>query len=158
MAVKHPLIVGYGNALRGDDAVGWYVAELVAGDPRFTDVEVLSVRQLTPDLVDEFAHASRVVLVDAEADGDRPGTVHITELPNDAALHTCADGAFTHHIDPRTLVALTDELYGDAPPTVLVTVSLASTGFGTPLSHEVVAAIPDVLETVARLSLESFDA
>jgi hydrogenase maturation protease len=154
MLAQHPFVVGYGNALRGDDAVGWYVAELVAGDPRFADIDVLSVRQLTPDLAEEFAHASRVVLVDAAADGERPGTVHVTAV--DGGPETSA--AFSHHVDAWTLVALTEALYGDAPPTAVVTVSLASTGFGMPLSHAVVAAIPDVVETVARLSLEPFDA
>ena len=43
------LVVGYGNALRTDDGVGWHAAERLADDPRLADATVIAVHQLTPD-------------------------------------------------------------------------------------------------------------
>ncbi|HEX7105063.1 MAG TPA: hydrogenase maturation protease [Acidothermaceae bacterium] len=148
---RRPLVVGYGSAMRGDDAVGWYVADLLALERRFADVDVLAVHQLTPELAADFAAASRVVLVDAADDGDEPGTVHVTEVAPD---HGDA-GVFSHHVDAAALVALTDELYGDAPPTTMVTVSLDSVRHDERLSTPVASAIPDLLAIVTRLSLEA---
>ncbi len=151
---RRPLVVGYGTAMRGDDAVGWYVADLLALERRFADVDVLSVHQLTPELAADFATASRVVLIDAAADGDEPGTVHVFDVKPD-----CADvGVFSHHVDAAALVALTNELYGAAPPTKMVTVSLDSIPHEERLSAPVAAAIPDVVAIVTRLSLEASNA
>jgi hydrogenase maturation protease len=147
-----PLVVGIGNALRGDDALGCYVAELVAADRRFSDVDVLSVHQLTPDLAAEFAAASRVVVVDAAADGASPGTVHVLDVS--AASGPGSTDSFTHHVDVATLMALARELYAATPPAFVVTVSAASLDFDAPLSESVGAAIDAVLETIAALSLE----
>lgn len=151
---KRPLVVGYGNAARGDDAIGWYVAELVAGDARFIDIDVLAVHQLTPELAADFAGASRVILVDAADDGALPGSVRVTQI----APQTAAASLFSHDVDASSLVALTEELYGVVPQTTAVTVSLASTAHGSSLTPAVAAAIPLVVETVARLSLECADA
>lgn len=151
---RRPLVVGYGTAMRGDDAVGWYVADLLALEQRFADVDVLSVHQLTPELAADFASASRVVLIDAAADGDEPGSVHVSDVKPDCA----AVGVFSHHVDAAALVALTDALYGEAPPTTMVTVSLDAVPHEERLSPSVAAAIPDVVAIVTRLSLEDDDA
>lgn len=152
--LRRPLVVGYGTAMRGDDAVGWYVADLLALEQRFAEVDVLSVHQLTPELAADFASASRVVLIDAAADGDEPGSVHVLDVEPDYA----AVGAFSHHVDAAALVALTSALYGDAPPTTMVTVSLDSIPHEERLSAPVAAAIPDVVAIVTRLSLEDDNA
>lgn len=151
---RRPLVVGYGTAMRGDDAVGWYVADLLALEQRFADVDVLAVHQLTPELAADFASASRIVLIDAAADGDEPGTVHVAEVEPDFS----AVGVFSHHVDAASLVALTNALYGEAPPTKMVTVSLDKVPHEERLSPSVAAAIPDVVAIVARLSLEDHDA
>jgi hydrogenase maturation protease len=148
---RRPLVVGYGTAMRGDDAVGWYVADLLALEARFAAVDVLSVHQLTPELAADFAIASRVVLIDAADDGDEPGSVHVTDVePGSGNL-----GVFSPHVDAAALVALTAELYGGAPPTTMVTVSLDSVPHEERLSARVAAAIPDIIAIVTRLSLEA---
>jgi hydrogenase maturation protease len=149
MTDKRPLVVGFGNALRGDDAIGWAIAQRLADDARFADVDVRSVHQLTPELAEDFAGASRVVLIDAGADGDVPGTVHVNDV---TPGHQAA--TLSHHVDARAVVALAGVLYGAMPPTFVVTVSLATTGPGDDLSPSVAAAIPCLVETIVHLALE----
>ena len=58
------LIIGYGNLLRGDDAVGCRAAykleQRFHGDP---DVEVIAAQQLTPEMADDIARHSFVLFL-----------------------------------------------------------------------------------------------
>jgi hydrogenase maturation protease len=141
------LVVGYGNALRGDDGVGWHAAARLAGDPRLAGAEVLARHQLTPELATDVARASLVVLVDARADGGAPGLVSVRRLqpPHDAAP------GWSHHLDPAALAGLAGVLYGAVPPVVLVSVGVASLAGGDRLSPAVQRALPGVVDAVARV-------
>jgi Ni,Fe-hydrogenase maturation factor len=58
------LVIGYGNDLRGDDAAGPRVAELI-GARELPGVRAIASRQLTPDLAEQLARADLAVFVDA---------------------------------------------------------------------------------------------
>ena len=58
------LIIGYGNELCGDDAVGPWVARAVA-EWQLPAVKSLAVPQLTPELTTELAKTNYVMFVDA---------------------------------------------------------------------------------------------
>ncbi len=70
------LVIGYGNALRSDDGVGWHAAALLADDPRLAGIDVLALHQLSPELALDMSRASLVILVDAGVD-DPPGTIAV---------------------------------------------------------------------------------
>lgn len=82
-----PRVLGLGNRLRRDDGVGPWVASELA-----RRVEGVDVRQIDGDgfsLLDAFADAPAVLLVDAVQSGAPPGTVHRLDavagpLPQDA--------------------------------------------------------------------------
>ncbi len=75
------LIIGIGNTLRGDDGVGWWLAERAEGQQPAADGEagrtiagsaavngwplVRTVQQLTPELVEELQTVRRVLFIDA---------------------------------------------------------------------------------------------
>jgi hydrogenase maturation protease len=148
------LIVGYGNALRGDDGVGWQVADRLAGDPRLAGAEVLARHQLTPELATDVARASLVVLVDASAGDGAPGSVSVRRLqPRRDAVP-----GWSHRLDPAALAGLAGVLYGAAPPVVLVSVAGASFAAGERLSPAVERAVPEVVEAVTRVVGEQGDA
>ena len=148
------LIVGYGNTLRGDDGVGWHAAARLAGDPRLAGAEVLTRHQLTPELAEDVARASLVVLVDAHSDGGAPGSVSVRPLQ---PRREAAPG-WSHHLDPDALAGLAGALYGTVPPVVLVSVGVASLAGGDRLSPAVRRALPGVVEAVARVVEERRDA
>ncbi len=138
------LVVGYGNELRTDDGVGPAVAARLLADPRLGDTDVLAAQQLTPELAFDASRASLLVLVDAAADVPA-GAVSVRHLDPDGAA---GGEPMTHHVDPAGIVGLAAELFGAAPPVVLVSVGAASLDLGVGLTPVVEAAVPRAVEAV----------
>ncbi len=173
------LVIGYGNALRSDDGVGWHAAALLADDPRLAGAEVLALHQLSPELALDMSRASLVILVDAGVD-DPPGTIAVlrpagagggSAAGDGSAAGSGADGgsaagpgggsgagggpgATSHHVDPGVLLALARDLFGTAPEAIVVRVGTASMEVGETLSPAVAAALPAVVDAVAELVAE----
>ncbi len=143
------LVIGYGNALRTDDGIGWHAAGLLAHDPRLAGAEVVALQQLAPELALDLSTASLAVLVDAST-AESPGTVTVRKLSAPGG----SPGASSHHVDPEILLALALELYGIAPEVVVVSVGVAEMGPGESLTPPVAAALPAVADAVARLIAE----
>ena len=94
MTPRRLRIIGLGNALRGDDAVGLVVArrvrELLPG------ADVLELSGEPAELLDALGDGvEHVVLVDAVTSGAPPGTVHRLDA-SEAALAVDASSALTH--------------------------------------------------------------
>jgi len=140
------LVIGYGNSLCSDDGVGWAVAGRLADDPRLAGVDVRAEHQLTPELAIDASQAGLIVLVDAAVDVD-PGEVRVRTL--DADLRSAS--AWTHHIGPEGLIALTRELWGRAPRVAVVSIGAASLELGDALTPVVDAAVPRAVDVVAAL-------
>ncbi len=138
------LIIGYGNRLRGDDAVGWAAAEtLMERRPEHT---VLAVHTLTPELVADVAMARVVVFVDARI-GEHPGRVHVERLVRDGDR-----GVSNHGLSPAALLDWTSRLFGRRPRAYLVTVEGRRFDFGEALSPDVERALPEALAAIDRLA------
>ncbi len=141
------VVVCYGNPLRGDDAVGWRVAESVALDPRLVGAHVVTAHQLLPELAMELGEAGLAVLVDARV-GEPPGSISVTHVA------PCVDrGPFGHHLTPAALAGLAIAVSGRSAEVVVVSIGIESTEPGHGLSHAVAEAVPAVSEVVADLVL-----
>ena len=157
------LVVGYGNPLRSDDGVGPVVAERLAADPRLAGVEVRAEHQLTPELAMDASRVSLLVLVDA-ADGVPAGEVVVRDLApwgrggssdgGQAGRVEESGPPLTHHVDPSSLLALADALWGSAPRAVVVGVGPASLELGDTLTPEIEAAVPRAVEAVVAAIAE----
>lgn len=84
------LVIGLGNPDRGDDAVGLHVARRLAAWA-LPGVTVIEADGDALALMDRWAGAARVVLVDAAAPMSQPGRVHRLdpmrqELPHEITL------------------------------------------------------------------------
>jgi hydrogenase maturation protease len=120
------MVVGYGSALRGDDAAGPRVAAAVArwGLP---GVRTIAAHQLTPELAVPLSQARTAIFVDARVGG---GGVRVRPLQPANTL-----SSLDMHIgDPATLLALALALYGRAPRAWLITLPARSFALGAPLS------------------------
>ena len=69
------VLVGVGNAYRGDDAVGRRVARRIRDDG-LTDVIVREESGEGTELMEVWKDAEAVILVDAVQSGDVPGSIH----------------------------------------------------------------------------------
>lgn len=140
------LIIGYGNPLRGDDAVGQMAAERLRRMIADPELEILAVHQLTPELMEPISRAARVIFIDA-AVGAEPGA--IAERRIEA---TSGSRAFTHQAAPETLLAGAMALYGAAPEATMFTITGAGFELGARLSEAAEKALETVLSRIASLS------
>jgi hydrogenase maturation protease len=112
--VPRTLLIGYGNTLRGDDALGPLAIERLR--TLLPEAEFVSCHQLGPELAGQMAAFDVVLFIDARSEGE-PGTVRVERLSRDAG-HVAS---LTHHVHPAALLELTETLYGHAPGAMLVT-------------------------------------
>ena len=143
------LIIGYGNTLRGDDALGIHAAHALHDFYcNHGGVRVLATSQLSVDFADDVSQAQFVLFLDAAEIGT-PGQI-LTEY-----LEPADDNVrFTHHCSPRTLLTLANRLYGKAPVAVSLTMAGASSEVGVGLSRQVQDKLPQLLDRAKAIVAE----
>jgi hydrogenase maturation protease len=136
------LVVGYGNPLRGDDAVGRRIAEMLIAGDLLPGARIEAPHQLAPELAADIADARLVVLVDARANDGAVGDVHVERVIG-------RSGAVgSHAIDASTLVGLAARLFGHVPPVLLVSMRAGQFDLGADLSPSVASQLSHVLDTI----------
>ncbi|MFY9943132.1 MAG: hydrogenase maturation protease [Desulfobacterales bacterium] len=139
------LVIGWGNPARGDDGLAWHALKQLAAGPLRENVRLLLQQQLTPELAEHVQRAQRVLFVDTSAQ-DPPGQIRCRRLcPAD-----CEAAAFSHHLTPDTLLALTQTLFGRCPEAFSLSVGGAAFGFSEALSLQVKNALPDLLHCIRQ--------
>ncbi|HUB71081.1 MAG TPA: hydrogenase maturation protease [Acidimicrobiales bacterium] len=148
MSETGPLVIGYGNALRGDDGVGQEVAQALwaqrSSVPALAGATIKWAHQLAPEMALDISRAAMVVFIDAAADGRPAGSVSVRALggSEDRAAPERAVGASCwEDIGPESLLALASALYGWSPTALLVTVSIRDPGLGFGLSRAAEGAV-----------------
>jgi hydrogenase maturation protease len=137
------VVIGYGNELRGDDAVGPWVARAVAGWG-LPDVLALDVPQLTPELAEPLARAHRAVFVDARESAWE--VVQVRSLrPN------CTPALLAHSSDPVALLALTQAVFGRYPLAWEVSIPALNFALGEGLSPVARRGADEAIRHLARL-------
>jgi hydrogenase maturation protease len=123
------LVIGYGNTLRGDDRVGYQVAENVA-EWQLSQVRSIAVHQLLPELAADIAEVDLVIFVDAVVTVD-PVKPDITITPIVAGG---AENFSTHILTPQLLLGLSQKLYAATPDAYLLTIPAIDFTLGANLS------------------------
>ena len=130
------LVIGIGNPLRGDDGVGWRLAEEL-GPPH------KALHQLTPECVALLVDVERVLFVDAWCAEPLPSAPVLTELlPADTCRTPDEGSAFSHHLSPGVLLAISQHLYGRSPQAWQLLVPAAQFGHGEGFSAQLLALLP----------------
>lgn len=140
------LIVGYGNPIRGDDALGWRAAERLRELVTDPSVEILTLHQLAPELMEPLSQADLAVFIDAGV-GPEPGAV----LERRLDPRPSGSASFTHHAPPEALLWGARALYGRAAEGRMITVTGADFSYSMDLSPTVEARLEDVASAVLRL-------
>ena len=134
------LIIGYGNPMRGDDAIGCHAARAL--DQHFwndPDVEVVAAQQLTLEMVDDILQRDFVLFLDASF-GDQPGTIKRTTVSPEPG-----PGGFCDHFTPASLLTAAAQLYGDAPFAMSITMAGWSFDSGQKMSQIATRRMPDFI-------------
>ena len=136
------LVIGYGNTLRGDDAVGQNVAAAVA-KWQLPGLSVRVAHQLTPELAEPISRAEMVIFVDGRIAGEEDA-VTVRRLEPSTGMH------FAGHLsDPRGVLALAQAVYGRHAPAWLVLVPALDFSLREDLSA---AAARGVAEAIGRIA------
>jgi hydrogenase maturation protease len=143
--MRRTIVIGYGNPLRGDDALGWRVTERLRELVQSPEIEILTLHQLMPELMEPLSEAELAIFVDA-CEGPEPG--RIAERTVEARLAPGA--AFTHQATPEGLLAGARVLYGRAAEGVMFSIAAADFSLGAELSPAVSARVEELVERIRR--------
>lgn len=149
--MKSVLIIGIGNVLMMDDAIGpAAIAALEAGWDMPAGVSVEDAGTPGVDLTGVIAGAERLIVIDAARTSDPPGTVRVWEGAEILAI-TEARPVTPH--DPGLRDALlTLEATGELPHTIrLIGVTPGRVGTGTGLTPAVEAAVAIAVQRAIAL-------
>ncbi len=139
-------VIGIGNPLRGDDAIGLLVARRVRelADP---DVEVIELEGEPARLIDAWEGAGFAVVVDAVRSGAPGGTVMRIDATSDRVPESVSASS-THALGLGDAVEIARAL--DRMPRHLVIYGIegAEFGAGGDLSPAVAAVVDSVAEAV----------
>lgn len=141
------LLIGYGNSLRGDDALGPMALERLRN--LLEGTEYISCHQLGPELAEPIANSDLAVFIDASATGE-PGAVHVQRLFI-KARQSSNSASLTHHMAPGVLLEMAQTLYGRAPQAMLVTGTGANFESGEGLSEQAQEALKVICRLVPML-------
>lgn len=141
-------VIGIGNPDRGDDGVGPVVAAAVAA--RVGPATEVTASTSDPSrLIERWAGADSVILIDAIVDGTEPGTIRVIDgrseiVPDDA-------GALSSHgMGVGAAVSLSRSL-GSLPDRVTVVGISASAFEGSGLSDPVEQAVERATDIVMEM-------
>jgi hydrogenase maturation protease len=138
------LILGYGNADRGDDGVAWHVLNKLMEnhnlpisedlDIDFSDVtsqvDYFFQMQLVPEIAHDLDKYDRVCFVDAHT-GAVPEGVHFEVIQP-----VFQKSPLTHHLTPASLMSIAQTIHHKEIDAALVSIRGYSFGFSRELSEK----------------------
>jgi hydrogenase maturation protease len=142
------LVAGVGNVLLGDDGFGVEVARRLAAEPLAAEVADFGIRgvHLAYQLLDGY---DTVILVDALARGETPGTLYVMEPDvENVPPRMLMDG---HGLDPATVLGMVKLLGGAVGRILVVGCEPADVTEGLGLSAPVARAVDEAVRVVRRL-------
>jgi len=146
------IVIGVGNALRGDDAAGLEVVKRISAEP---GLECRAHGGEAIELLDIWRGAAAVVLVDTVRSGAPVGTIHRIDASTRAVPVTLRRTS-SHTIGVGEAIELARVLRGLPELVIVYGVEGARFGAGDELSAEVAGAIGPLADAVlqeARLML-----
>ena len=160
LSLKRTLVLGFGNVYRRDDGVAFAVLNalrerlgrppLDIDDDGFDDlgqaIDMVLLHQLVPELAEVATPYDQLIFVDAHVSA-------IEEPVRQEELEACFRSAtVSHQLHPCTLLALIEQMRGQAPRGALISVRGYDFDFGEGLSGETAALVPEAVEQIMALA------
>jgi hydrogenase maturation protease len=147
-ASAQDLIIGVGNAFRGDDGAGLVVAQRLRSRLP-PDIRVLEQSGEGTALMDAWREASRVIVIDAVHSGAMPGTIHRIDVASDS-VPTGLFPASTHAFGVVEAVAIARALQELPPRLIVYGIEGADFGEVQGLSEQVHHAVVAVADQIVK--------
>ncbi len=146
-------VIGIGNTMAGDDAIGPLIIKAMKANP-LEDVELIEAGMLGLGILDFMKGADAVIVIDAVQSRQAPGTIHRLVIPDDLGLLMQSawnsGTTSTHGFGLGETLTLSHTL-GTLPPTTLVYgIELDQTEMGTEVSSTVIEAIEAVVSAIEK--------
>jgi hydrogenase maturation protease len=141
--MRRVLVIGYGNALRADDGVGWHAAHRLAESVEDESIEILAVNQLTPELAEPISRADLIIFIDASHQG-QPGSWKCERLE----LNTTHGNSLAHHFTPAGLLTYAQAIFQASPTALVISVAGESFAYCDQLTPVVETALRQVINHV----------
>lgn len=144
------LVIGCGNILRGDDAVGPIAIRHLFERGLPDGVRLIDGGTSGMDVAFAMRGAARVVIIDASATGAAPGTMY--RVPADQLPEPTLDGVHSHNFRWDHALSLSSWLLGPARPTDITVLLVEGSTYepGAPLSPKVDAAMHSLCDLLER--------
>ncbi|MFZ5929398.1 MAG: hydrogenase maturation protease [Acidobacteriota bacterium] len=151
---RQTLIAALGNPLMGDDGAGAAVLEELRRRGAARRARLCNVGAAGVDLLLELESVGALILLDAVAGAEAPGTVRVFR---DAELFGYAEsrGGGSHQPSLADTLRMAERLGIRLKTAALVGIAAAQFELGRPLSPEVAAAVPQAADAAERLLDES---
>jgi hydrogenase maturation protease len=145
-------VIGCGNALAGDDGVGWELVARLRETAHGYNCEFRTVLQAGPELLDLLRDTDAVLFVDAVLSGLPAGTVHLIPLLPSACLQVRPLSALsTHGWGLGETLNLARSLGQALPRVMLLGIELESVEMGAPRTPAVEQAMAQVVVSFPQL-------
>lgn len=146
MPMSDCIVVGVGNLDRGDDAIGWVVAQRLK-TRRVPGMRVIEHSGEAAGLVDCLAGAAAAYLIDASSNGKRPGTISRFDVATQQLAPVAFSGS-THGLGLADAIELLRALGRLPSRCVIYTIEGGRFDVGGGLSPEVGAAAEKVANLI----------
>jgi len=146
-ALARVIVIGLGNSDRGDDGVGGFVANELAGRLP-PEVAVTTRRGDLLSLIEEWRGFDAAVCIDAAARAGAPGSIHRIDL-SESGLPGDLEVGSSHALGLAETIELARTLALAPRRIVLYAIEGARFQLGEPLTPAVAAAAREVVDRVA---------
>lgn len=140
-------VIGFGNLLMGDDAVGIHVIRELANLSLPPDVELVDGAVASFEALSDARGSAEIIVVDALAGGGQPGSLY--RISPDDLGDVAATGNFSlHQFSLSEAIYLTKQL-GPMPPMLIYGIEPGQLDLGLELSAPVEQAVKRAAALIA---------
>lgn len=148
--MKQIIVLGIGNRLMRDDAIGIYIVEKLKEQDTTDNIRYVIGETDIDYCLDEIKEADFIVIVDAAKTGGSPGNV--TVLPLDKSAYTTTPGLSCHNLHLFDMIGyFNKDLNG-----ILVGITVSEISYGIGLSRILHDKFSDILNKVQSIIKEPF--
>jgi hydrogenase maturation protease len=141
-------IIGIGNALRGDDAIGPLIIEELEKDKNRLPAKLIDAGADAFTVLEHLMETDPVLLIDCAKMGINPGEVKIFNV-DEATITQAAKVVSLHGFGFGDVYKIARGM-GEVAPCKIIGVEPKTVAFDTNLSEEVKRSIPNILRLIQK--------